>query len=218
MNRIEKLRQIALSHPHAYDEFFYRFYKQYSENRNESDYLKYADAFYCAFSQLTPNISDGELVVGEIKNGLTESEKKEWANTYKEIAEERCRAAGGGQDSHMAIDYELLLSCGLKGIIARIEEYEKSCSPDIAIVRTEPATYQVEEDVWVNPITNEQYNNDTLRKKWSVELAEQFGVGYTPYPRIYRLPHSSIKVDKPCVRNIFAVNFEKFQKFLNENS
>ena len=130
MNRIEKLRQIALSHPHAYDEFFYRFYKQYSENRNESDYLKYADAFYCAFSQLTPNISDGELVVGEIKNGLTESEKKEWANTYKEIAEERCRAAGGGQDSHMAIDYELLLSCGLKGIIARIEEYEKSCSPE----------------------------------------------------------------------------------------
>ena len=130
MDRIEKLRQIALSHPHAYDEFFYRFYKQYSENRNESDYLKYADAFYCAFSQLTPNISDGELVVGEIKNDLTESENKEWANTYKEIAEERCRAAGGGQDSHMAIDYELLLSCGLKGIIARIEEYEKSCSPE----------------------------------------------------------------------------------------
>ena len=130
MNRIEKLRQIALSHPHAYDEFFYRFYKRYSENRNESDYLKYADAFYCAFSQLTPNISDGELVVGEIKNCLTESEKKEWANTYKEIAEERCRAAGGGQDSHMAIDYELLLSCGLKGVIARIEEYEKSCSPE----------------------------------------------------------------------------------------
>jgi hypothetical protein len=88
----------------------------------------------------------------------------------------------------------------------------------IIIVRTEPATYQVEEDVWVNPITNEQYNNDTLRKKWSVELAEQFGVDYTPYPRIYCLPHSSIKVDKPCVRNIFAVNFEKFQKFLNENS
>ncbi len=132
MNRIEKLRQIALSHSNVYDEFFYRFYKRYSENRNKSDYLKYADAFFYAFSQLTPNISDGELIVGEIKSGLAEPEKKEWENTYKEIAKERCRVAGGGQDSHMAIDYELLLSCGLKGIIARIEEYEKTCSPEQA--------------------------------------------------------------------------------------
>ena len=128
MSRIERLRETALGHKHINDEFFYRFYKRYSENKNGSDCLRYADAFYCAFSQLTPNISDGELIVGEIKNGLTESEKREWENTYKEIAKERCRVAGGGQDSHMAIDYELLLSCGLKGIIARIEEYEKSCS------------------------------------------------------------------------------------------
>ena len=83
MNRIEKLRQIALSHSNVYDEFFYRLYQRYSENRNKSDYLKYADAFFYAFSQLTPNISDGELIVGEIKNGLAEPEKKEWENTYK---------------------------------------------------------------------------------------------------------------------------------------
>ena len=130
MSRIEKLRQIALRHSHDNDEFFYRFFKRYSENRNESDYLNYADAFYYAFSQLTPNILNGELVVGEIKNALTESEKKEWENIYKEIANERCRVAGGGQGSHMAIDYELLLSCGLKGIIARIEKYEKTCLPE----------------------------------------------------------------------------------------
>ncbi|MBQ8741810.1 MAG: hypothetical protein IJZ03_00410 [Clostridia bacterium] len=128
MSRIEKLRMNALCHSHINDEFFYNFYKRYIENKNGSDYLRYADAFYYAFSQLTPNISDGELVVGEIKNALTESEKKEWENIYKEIAKERCRVAGGGQDSHMAIDYELLLSCGLKGIIARIEKYEKTCS------------------------------------------------------------------------------------------
>lgn len=128
MSRIEKLRMNALCHSHINDEFFYKFYKRYIENKNGSDYLRYADAFYYAFSQLTPNISDGELVVGEIKNALTESEKKEWENIYKEIAKERCRVAGGGQDSHMAIDYELLLSCGLKGIIARIEKYEKTCS------------------------------------------------------------------------------------------
>ena len=88
----------------------------------------------------------------------------------------------------------------------------------IIIVRTEPATYRVEEDVWTNPITNEQYNYDTLKCKWSVELAEQFGVAYTSSLYPYCLPYSSIKVDKPCVRNIFAVDFEKFQKFLNENS
>lgn len=128
MSRIEKLRMNALCHSHINDEFFYKFYKRYIENKNGSDYLRYADAFYYAFSQLTPNISDGELVIGEIKNALTESEKKEWENIYKEIAKERCRGAGGGQDSHMAIDYELLLSCGLKGIVARIEKYEKSCS------------------------------------------------------------------------------------------
>ena len=88
----------------------------------------------------------------------------------------------------------------------------------IIIVRTEPATYQVEEDVWINPITDEHYDSDTLRKKWCMELAEQFGVAYTPFARPYRLPYSTIKVNKPCVRNIFAVDFEKFQKFLNENS
>ena len=132
MNRLEKLRQKALCHPHINDEFFYRFYKRYSENRNGSDYLRYADAFSCAFSKLTPNISDGELIVGQIKNGLTDSERKAWDDTYKEIAKERCRLAGGGQDSHMAVDYELLLSCGLKGIIGRIEKYEKTCPPEQA--------------------------------------------------------------------------------------
>ena len=132
MKRIEKLRQIALCHPYVIDEFFYRFYKRYNENESSSDYLRYADAFSCAFSNLTPNISDGELIVGEIKNGLTASEKQEWENTYKEIAEERGRLAGGGQDSHMAVDYELILSCGLSGIIARIERCEKECRPEQA--------------------------------------------------------------------------------------
>ena len=126
MHRIEKLRQIALCHAHVNDEFFYLFYKRYNENKNLIDCLKYADAFSYAFSRLTPNISDGELIVGEIKNGLTDSEKKEWENIYKEIAQKSCSLAGGGQDSHMAIDYELILSCGLSGIIARIEEYEKA--------------------------------------------------------------------------------------------
>ena len=132
MSRIEKLRQVALNHQHINDEFLYRFYKRYSENISGSDYLRYADAFYCAFSQLTPNISEDELIVGEINNRLTASERKEWTDTFKEVAKERSKLAGNGQDSHMAIDYELLLSCGLRGIVARIEEYEKKCQNDQA--------------------------------------------------------------------------------------
>ena len=132
MNRIEKLRQRALDHKHVSDEFFYRFYKRYSKTEIGSEFRKYADAFSYAFSELTPNISDGELIVGEITDGLTKTERQEWENTYKEIARERCKRAGDGQDSHMAIDYELLLSCGLKGIMARIDEYEKNASPEQA--------------------------------------------------------------------------------------
>ena len=129
MKRIERLRQTALDHRHCNDEFYYRFYKQYSNSAETSEKRKYADAFYRAFSTLTPKISDGELIVGAIDNGLTDSENREWEEDYQIVAKEACAAAGWGQDSHMAIDYEILLSLGLKGMIARIEEYERECTP-----------------------------------------------------------------------------------------
>ena len=86
----------------------------------------------------------------------------------------------------------------------------------VVLVRTEPTTYKTKEGVWVNPVTNERYNLDTLKRKWSIELAEQFGVTYTPFPNSYSLPSPLIEVEKPCVRNVFTVNFEKFQKFLEK--
>ena len=85
----------------------------------------------------------------------------------------------------------------------------------IIVVRTEPTTYTIEEDIWTNPITNEQYNFNTLVDNWSIKLAEQFGVDYER-SCFYLLPHSLVKVVKPCTRNIFTVDFKKFQKFLNE--
>jgi len=127
MNRIEHLRQAALNLVYCKSEFNYLFYKRYIDLKGKSDYEKYADAFNFAFSKLTPNILDGELIVGEIKNRLSASEKEEFENIYKPLLKERCAEAGKGQDSHMAVDYELLLSRGLNGIIARIEEYEKEC-------------------------------------------------------------------------------------------
>lgn len=83
----------------------------------------------------------------------------------------------------------------------------------ITIVRAEPSTYKVEEDRWINPVTNEQYDYDTLTIKWSIELAKQFDVDYVPYLNPYCLPHSSIKIDKPCIRNIYAICSEKVQEF-----
>jgi len=122
MLRIESLRQAALKNTHCNDEFYYLFFKKYSESSEGSEYKKYADAFRYAFSKLTPRITDGELIVGEIKGELFGKEVEEWEGKYKEIARERAAAAGGGQDSHMAIDYELLLSVGVKGIIEKIDK------------------------------------------------------------------------------------------------
>jgi len=130
MNRIENLRQIALSRRASNEEFFYKFHKHYGKDGCKMDYRKYAEAYDFAFSELTPNITSGELIVGEIINGLNASEREEWVNDYKALATERSRFAGPGQDSHMAIDYELLLSKGVNGIVAQIDAYMKSCSPE----------------------------------------------------------------------------------------
>lgn len=132
MERIEALRQSALEHSHNVDEFFYRFYQRYSVNTSHSEYVKYSDAFHFAFSSLTPNIASGELIVGKIENCLNDVQKTEWETVYRKIAIDRCRLAGGGQDSHMAIDYELLLSVGINGIIRKIDGYLLACSPEQA--------------------------------------------------------------------------------------
>ena len=121
MTRIEGLRQAALEHTHSLKEFLYKFYKRYSESKECSEYKKYADAFYYAFTNLRAHISDGELIVGKVCAELTPEEAIEWEGKYKAIADSRIKRAGGGQDSHMAIDYDLLLSCGTDGIIDKID-------------------------------------------------------------------------------------------------
>lgn len=123
MDRIENLRSVALTHSHSNDEFYLLFYERYSNSTEKNEYARYSDAFYYALSNLVPHVTDGELVVGELSGRLTDSQREEWESRYKGIAEERCRAAGGGQDSHMAVDFELLLSDGINGIIRRIDGY-----------------------------------------------------------------------------------------------
>ncbi len=132
MNRIDKLRKKALENVIRTDEFFYKFYKKYSSLGEMSKEKRYAEAFYYALSNLTPSISEGELIVGEFCDQMSETELKEWEDKYRHIHGEEMTKAGGGQDSHMAIDYELVLSCGLSGIIKKIDTYLSDCNEEKA--------------------------------------------------------------------------------------
>lgn len=130
MNRIEGLREVALKKKHDNTKFYYLFHKRYSESNAETKYGRYSDAYEYAFENLTPTITDGELIVGELCTSLDGEQLGEWRDKYEAIAREQCSVASGGQDSHMAIDYELLLSLGINGIIERIDGYLEGASPD----------------------------------------------------------------------------------------
>ena len=130
MKRIEFLREAALAHRPDLSEFFYHFYRVYGEHVGSVDPLRYAEAFSAAFCALTPDISEGELIVGKVGNFLTDEEQARWEQLYRPIANRAWRTAGGGQDSHMAIDYELLLSEGILGIVKRIEGFLSVCGEE----------------------------------------------------------------------------------------
>ncbi len=127
MNRIENLRRAALNGGLVGDEFYYYFYKKYEELSNLEEEARYAEAFCDAFAQLPSSISDGELIVGKCCSGLTGEKQQDWEQNFRQKAYERVWKAGGGQDSHMAIDYELVLSKGLNGIIAEIDGRLLTC-------------------------------------------------------------------------------------------
>ena len=56
---------------------------------------------------------------------MNDFDQKDWDEKYIHIAREAGKAAEGGTDSHMAIDYELLLSEGIEGIINKIDSITK---------------------------------------------------------------------------------------------
>ncbi len=132
MERIEKLRKRALE-PERFDadiEFYTLFYKEYEQNSDLSEELRYAEAFYYAFTNLTPQISDGELIVGSRDVPVSNEIRTAWDKKYK-VNAFKCREPYFcGQDSHMAIDYELIMKKGLNGIIAQINQYLKECDSD----------------------------------------------------------------------------------------
>ncbi len=130
MNRIETLRTEALNKRCNYDEFHLRFYEYYLQSENAIFEERYAEAFYYAFSNITPQISEGELIAGKCKNVLTEQDRKKWEEQIYPLAMEISSKAGGGQDSHMAVDYELLLNCGLEQIVNKAKELSENSDED----------------------------------------------------------------------------------------
>ena len=130
MKRIEDLRKLPLKRSNCIDEFLYRFFKEYLAKTDKIDLEVYTDVFYKTFAELTPCITEGELIVGKCDETLTAEETADWKDNYLDLANKLSEGALMGQDSHMAIDYDLVLNEGLNGIIAKIEGYLSNCEAD----------------------------------------------------------------------------------------
>ncbi len=130
MERIEKLRLEALDYHYKKQdhELHYLFFRAKEKLSHLPQIEQYAEAFYTAFCEMAPRITEGELIVGRSTIPLVPEQKKEWDEKYEAIAEEYFLATDMGMDSHMAIDYDLVLKEGVNGIIARVEEYIKFCT------------------------------------------------------------------------------------------
>ena len=130
MDRIEILRKEALQKDRFSYEFYYHYIKSHTAQTADEEYERYSNAFYDAFSALTPSISDGELIVGKYAHPMSPEQEAEWQDTYQSLWEQYRASAGNGQNSHMAIDYDLLLAQGICGIQERIDGYLLSCPPE----------------------------------------------------------------------------------------
>lgn len=123
MDRIDSLRRVALARKHTYNEFYLRFYKKFFQADESLPFAtRYSEAMTEAFSTMPPHITEGELIVGEAPMTMSREEIFEWESLEPRVREIAADSVGG-QDSHMAIDYELLLSMGVDGILSLIDAY-----------------------------------------------------------------------------------------------
>lgn len=117
-NRIRFLREKAVSPCICYDEFYLHFYR-YMKNAEGSLEKRLSDAWAYAFKHVHPSISENELIVGKCDYRLSESEQAEYDLLKKTIINDYALMCG--QDSHMAVDYEMVLSLGIEGILKKID-------------------------------------------------------------------------------------------------
>ena len=126
--RIERLRERAVEPAVSYNQFHLYFFRHLTSN-DESLPLEqcYGEAFYHAFSHIALSIEEDELIVGR-SVPPTETELREWEILREQTAP---YMAFCGQDSHMAVDYALVLREGLSGIQKRIAgKLEKETDED----------------------------------------------------------------------------------------
>lgn len=118
--RVSRLRGAALDGKINIDEYFYYFWKSLTQSRWDSSYEhRCADALYYCFEHVDIDIDPDELIVGHGSGrALTKAEAEEYAllDRYASAA----FSCPGGQDSHMVVDYDLLLEKGVSGIKADI--------------------------------------------------------------------------------------------------
>ena len=128
VKRIEKLRSDALSCVISYEEFYYLFHKRFITTYGRATYAsRYADAYEYALENVAVSIDECELIVGKTASRkLSDDERTEWNELRKYSV--AAHASPFGQDSHMAIDYDLLLKRGIKGIIEDINTYKSKLS------------------------------------------------------------------------------------------
>ena len=117
--RIQLLRDKAVRPVISYDHFRLRFWENYLENMDRSMETRYAEAYAAAMAAEQPVIEDGELIVGKANIPLNEEEQHRWEELLPRTYE-ACPMVG--QDSHMAVDFELLLKKGISGILKDIAE------------------------------------------------------------------------------------------------
>lgn len=121
LERIESLRKKALCPAIQYSRFHMDFYDHYLKNVGVSGKVAaYGEAVTYAFQRVVPVIDDGELIVGKCGDlPLTEEESRR----YQEISEGASQVIEMmGQDSHMAVDYDLLLQKGILGVMEMVRE------------------------------------------------------------------------------------------------
>ncbi len=116
--RIETLRAMALYPTVSCERMYLRFYRHLAEAQaGDALLLRYANAFAYALEGLPPCVDPGELIVGKANRPLDADERAEWAALQPLVSR---TAVTCGQDSHMAVDYDKLLTRGITGIMDEI--------------------------------------------------------------------------------------------------
>lgn len=129
-DRIERLRDRAVVPIIAYEIFHLHFFKKFDEDKELPFYEKYSRAYEYAFNNTPAIIEEDELIVGRSNYILNENERAEWEYIRANVVEKAVVMMG--QDSHMAIDFELVLSEGMLGVIAKIDKKLESASGEKA--------------------------------------------------------------------------------------